>query len=127
MRLASFFCCVTLLVMGWGCKSEQLSEPEPVAKLTEVEPEVSEELPPPTPAPSPGELATTPPAPPETTYVVQRGDTLYSIARQFYGDGKLWTVIYEANRELIPSPRAMKVGTELRIPARALPLEQEQR
>jgi len=60
----------------------------------------------------------TPPAPPETTYVVQPGDTLYGIAQRFYGDGKLWTVIYDFNRDRIPSPQAMRVGTELRIPAR---------
>ncbi len=29
------------------------------------------------------------------TYVVQRGDTLWSIAEQFYGDGAHWKVIFE--------------------------------
>ena len=39
------------------------------------------------------------------TYTVQKGDTLKSLAIKFYNDPKLWTIIYEANKENI------KVGT----------------
>ena len=34
-------------------------------------------------------------------YTIQRGDTLYAIAKAKYGDGSLWTKIYEANKTAI--------------------------
>ena len=51
-----------------------------------------------------------------TSYVVKRGDTLWSIAKQYYGDGRKWRVILEANTKKITSPKALKVGTVLEIP-----------
>lgn len=50
------------------------------------------------------------------TYTVERGDTLYSIARKQYGDGSLWRVISEANRDRVPDPEHLSVGTVLVIP-----------
>ena len=50
------------------------------------------------------------------TYAMQRGDTLYSLARRFYGDGKLWTRIAEANRDKFRDVTAIPVGTVLVIP-----------
>ena len=50
------------------------------------------------------------------TYTMQRGDTLYSLARRFYGDGKLWTRIAEANRDKFRDVTAIPVGTVLVIP-----------
>ena len=50
------------------------------------------------------------------TYTVERGDTLYSIARKQYGDASLWRIIYEANREQIPTPEQLPVGAVLVIP-----------
>ncbi|OGF46821.1 MAG: hypothetical protein A2452_03895 [Candidatus Firestonebacteria bacterium RIFOXYC2_FULL_39_67] len=41
----------------------------------------------------------------EESYTVQTGDTLKSLAIKFYNDPKLWTLIYEANKDNI------KVGT----------------
>ena len=35
------------------------------------------------------------------SYTIQRGDTLYAIAKAKYGDGSLWTKIYEANKTAI--------------------------
>ena len=49
-------------------------------------------------------------------YTMQRGDTLYSLARRFYGDGKLWTRIAEANRDKVRDVTAIPVGTVLVIP-----------
>lgn len=49
-------------------------------------------------------------------YVVQAGDTLSSISRTVYGTPGRWSEIYEANRNLLPSPNALRVGQELRIP-----------
>lgn len=50
------------------------------------------------------------------TYTMQRGDTLYSLATRFYGDGKLWTRIAEANRDKFRDVTAIPVGTVLVIP-----------
>ena len=51
------------------------------------------------------------------TYEIQSGDTLLSIAEQFYGDTSQWRKIYDANRDVIGSnPDALKVGTSLKIP-----------
>jgi beta-lactamase class A len=49
-------------------------------------------------------------------YVVQRGDTLGTIARRFYGDAGAWRRIYDANRDVIgPDPDTVRVGMALRI------------
>jgi 5'-nucleotidase len=47
-------------------------------------------------------------------YKVRRGDTLYSIARARYGDGKQWQRIAAANPGI--SPSSLKVGQVLTIP-----------
>lgn len=49
-------------------------------------------------------------------YAMQRGDTLYGLARRYYGDGKLWTRIAEANRDKFRDVTAIPVGTVLVIP-----------
>ena len=49
-------------------------------------------------------------------HVVARGDTLYSIARRFYGNGNRWREIYNANRSVMSSETDLKIGTELVIP-----------
>ena len=51
-----------------------------------------------------------------TTYTMQRGDTLYSLAKRFYGDGKLWTKIADANKDKVRNVNAIPVGTALTIP-----------
>ncbi len=91
-------------------ESSELAYEEPAPRR----PTVIEE-PPVTPPPPP-------PPPPEPagmtgqTYTVQRGDTLYSIARRFYGDGKLWTRIDAANRGKYKSHTDIPVGTVLVVP-----------
>lgn len=35
------------------------------------------------------------------TYTVKRGDTLWAIAKQYYGSGNKYTIIYDANKDLI--------------------------
>ena len=53
-----------------------------------------------------------------TTYVTQPGDTLWSIAEQFYGDGTLWPKIYAANKQVIgDDPNVLYAGLTLTIPA----------
>jgi 5'-nucleotidase len=48
------------------------------------------------------------------TYTVQKGDTLYKIARERYGDGKQWQRIAAANPGL--SPTSLKVGQKIVVP-----------
>ena len=48
------------------------------------------------------------------SYTVKKGDTLYSIARTHYGDGKQWQRIASANPGLRPS--SLKVGQTITIP-----------
>jgi len=49
-------------------------------------------------------------------HTVQKKDTLYSLARQYYGDAKKWRDIYEANRAELGDPNRIKVGQRLAIP-----------
>lgn len=62
--------------------------------------------------------ANAPAAAPRRTHVIQRDETLWGIARKYYGKGNLWREIAEANRELIPNPDAPPVGVEIVIPDR---------
>ena len=48
------------------------------------------------------------------SYTVKKGDTLYGIARQRYGDGKQWSKIASANPGL--RPETLKVGQTIQIP-----------
>lgn len=49
-------------------------------------------------------------------YTVKKGDTLWSIARQFYGKGSLWPRIYDANREQLSEPGRLRAGMRLVVP-----------
>jgi tetratricopeptide (TPR) repeat protein len=49
-------------------------------------------------------------------YVVQRGDTLQSLALRYYGTRAAWERIYQANRSGLPSKDQLKVGQQLMIP-----------
>jgi LysM repeat protein len=52
----------------------------------------------------------------DRTYVVQSGDTLFSISRKFYKSSKRWKEILEANRKNIRDPKKLTVGEKLVIP-----------
>lgn len=89
-----------------------------------------------TPAPAPGpaeppqpreaEVASThepaepqaPAAPERPVHVVAKGETLTTIARQYYGtDGpRLWRRIWEANKDTLPDPNRLALGQSLVIP-----------
>ena len=54
---------------------------------------------------------------PEPRYhTVAKKDTLYALARMYYGDQKRWKDIYEANRSAISDPNMIRVGQRLLIP-----------
>ena len=48
------------------------------------------------------------------SYTVKKGDTLYGIARNRYGDGKQWSKIASANPGL--RPETLKVGQTITLP-----------
>lgn len=50
------------------------------------------------------------------THVVEKGDTLYKLARQYYNDQSKWRRIWDANRSVISDPDKLQVGTRLAIP-----------
>lgn len=54
---------------------------------------------------------------PGSTYTVETGDSLFSIAQQAYGDGNQWQKIYDANKQVIGSdPNLLQPGEVLHIP-----------
>jgi nucleoid-associated protein YgaU len=50
------------------------------------------------------------------TYTVQKGDSLWRIAKKFYGDGNEWSRIHLANKDQIENPDLIQPGWVLRIP-----------
>jgi len=50
------------------------------------------------------------------SHTVQKGDTLYKIARSYYNDQSRWKDIYAANRAEIGDPNQIRVGQRLAIP-----------
>lgn len=112
------------LGLGMGC-TQKTTPPvspagEPKANLGDVTPapEGSTDLgtsdvavtPPTTPGPAGGAMGA------GKIHVVQRGDTLFKLARQYYNDQSQWKRIYEANRSQIPNQNVLKVGQKLMIP-----------
>lgn len=51
-----------------------------------------------------------------TRYTIKADDTLWSIARRFYGKGNQWRRIYEANKDVIPNPDRPSQGVTITIP-----------
>lgn len=49
-------------------------------------------------------------------HTVKKGDTLWSISVQYYGDGSRFNEIYNANKTRIPRMAVLNVGTALYIP-----------
>ncbi|HKL25793.1 MAG TPA: LysM peptidoglycan-binding domain-containing protein [Desulfuromonadales bacterium] len=74
-------------------------------KSREVKPEPQQ------PSPEPVEIQ------PVATYLVGEGETLWTIAAQpsVYGDGHLWPLLYQANRDQIKNPREIFPGQTLSI------------
>jgi nucleoid-associated protein YgaU len=49
-------------------------------------------------------------------YEVKKGDTLWKIAKEHYGDGSLYPEIFKANQDVLSDPDKIQVGQKLRIP-----------
>lgn len=50
------------------------------------------------------------------TYTVQPGDSLWKISRDFYGNADNYMRIFEANKDKLTDPNAIKAGMQLLIP-----------
>jgi nucleoid-associated protein YgaU len=114
---------VVSLLIAAGCQQQAPKQATDSAAL-EVQP-----------APAPAPVAYTAPAPVQTmtpdpalasatptasssaggnSYTVQRGDTLWKIASQHYGNGKKWHQIADANPGL--SPQNLRAGQTIMLP-----------
>ncbi len=49
-------------------------------------------------------------------YEIAKGDSLWKIAKQFYGNGNDYPKIFEANKEVIKDPDLIYPGQKIRIP-----------
>jgi nucleoid-associated protein YgaU len=50
------------------------------------------------------------------TYIVQSGDTLSKIAKEYYGDANRYMDIFNANTDKLSDPNKIHPGQELVIP-----------
>ena len=48
-------------------------------------------------------------------HTVSDGESLYQIARRYYGNGEHWKHIYQSNRHVLKSPQDLRVGMTLKI------------
>ncbi len=53
----------------------------------------------------------------DTFYKIQSGDTLIGISKRFYGSGKHYQRIVDANQSVLKSPTSLKPGVVIEIPA----------
>ncbi len=76
----------------------------------------------PTAVPTTAQAPTAAPAPPATSpvgesrHIVQKGETLGHISRKYYGKSSEWRRILKANRDVLPTEKALQPGMTLRIP-----------
>lgn len=51
-----------------------------------------------------------------TTHTIRAGDNLFALSETLWGDGRLWPIVYYANREDLADPDLLRVGHILSIP-----------
>ena len=62
-----------------------------------------------------------------STYKAQKGDTLAAISRKVYGSTGYWTLIRDANPELLHGSSNVREGMTLKIPSRSTPAKSNSR
>jgi 5'-nucleotidase len=125
--LATVTLVTTIGVLGCGSSNKEtaggIPMNESVTEIASPAPVQAYQPPPASQAPQQPvyETTTQTPAPQPTgvaigggTYTVKRGDTLYKIANQRYGDGKQWQRIVSANPGL--DPAKLRVGQTIMLP-----------
>lgn len=99
-----------------------IEEPDPEPEIDPLEPAVEEDDEPddePEPQPEPVRDEPDQEPPREArTWTVRKGDNLWKISEEEYGDGRHHQLIFEANRDKLRSPDALAEGMELTIPPR---------
>ena len=105
MKRTSVAVCLLVgaVIVTAGCRAKPPAQSESASEEVYDVSVQDEELLPVLPAASDGQ-----------TYVVQKKDTLWSIAVEFYGDGQKWRDIAEANG--IADETKLAVGMTLTIP-----------
>jgi nucleoid-associated protein YgaU len=101
---------------GAGSRSQTTSANEPDAlPATPVTP-LGPPRTAPTTQPSTQQPTVTQQAGTARVHVVQQGDTLYRLSTQYYGTGRRYREIYEANRDVMRSEIDLRIGMQLKIP-----------
>jgi LysM repeat protein len=54
----------------------------------------------------------------DTTYTAKSGDTLWSIAKKFYGNGEYYKVLFEENSNILINENALTSGQKLKLPSK---------
>lgn len=49
-------------------------------------------------------------------YTIKKGDTLWGLAKKYYGSGAKYTKIYNANKNIIKNPNKLTIGWKIKIP-----------
>jgi len=93
--------CLALLALAAGCKSKPAPRPKPHDVGTDISAPFTD----------------------NTVYQVKAGETLKTIAQNYYGDENRWKSIYNANRERMRSPEDLHAGMEILLPPKDLPAD----